>query len=53
MFKVRGSGPEELPHGRGQGRQPKGATLVWMPGAAARRNNPKAKERWLRGRKRA
>ena len=49
MFKVRGSGPEELPHGRGQGRQPKGATLVWMPGAAARESYPAPKARGSSG----
>ena len=51
--KVRGSGWEELPHIRGQGRWPEGPTPRPRPGAAAGRTNHTSKERWLRGRRRA
>ena len=51
--KVRGSGWEELPHIRGQGRWPEGPTPRPRPGAAVGRTNPMSKERWLRGRRRA
>ena len=40
MSEVRGGGQEELPHARGQGRQPGGATLRRRPGAVAWRTNP-------------
>ena len=38
--KVRGGSQEELPHVRGKGRQPRGATLRPRPEAAAWRTNP-------------
>ena len=43
--KVRGSGREELPRVRGQGRWPRGATPRPMSGAAVERNNPTSKVR--------
>ena len=36
-----------------EGLRPRGATPRLRPGAAAGRSNPKSKERWLRGRRRA
>ena len=64
--KVRGGGPDELPHARGQGRRPRGATprprseeaaerSYHTPEVreAAERSNPKFKERWLRRRRRS
>ena len=64
MSEVRGSGREcqavtaqdsgeELLHVGGQRRQPGGATSSPMPGVAARRSNPMAKEWWLCRRRRA
>ena len=53
MSEVRGGSREELPHVRGQRRQPRGATPRLRPGAAAKRSNPTSKERWLRGHRRA
>ena len=47
------SGLKELPHARGQGQWPRGATPHQRSGEAAKRSNPMSKERWLRGRKRA
>ena len=38
--EVRGSGGDELPHVRGQGRRPRGATLLPRLGAAAGRTYP-------------
>ena len=46
-------GREELPHVRGQGRRPKGATPHLRSGAAPERSNPRSKERQLHGRRRA
>ena len=51
--KVRGGGREELPHPRGQGRWPGGATPPLRSGAVAKRSNPMSKEWWLRGGRRA
>ena len=42
-------GREELPHVRGQGRQPRGATPRPRSGAVAERSNPTSKQRWLCG----
>ena len=47
------SGGEELPHSRGQGRWPRGATPCPRSGAVAERNSPRSKEWQLRGRRRA
>ena len=38
--EARDGGQEELPHVRGQGRRPRGATPLPRPGAATRRSNP-------------
>ena len=51
--KVRGGGREELPHTQGQGPWPGGPTPRPRPGAGAGRTNPKSKEPWLRGHRRA
>ena len=47
--EVRGSCREKLPHVRGLGQQPRGATPHPRPGAAAGRTNPTSKDRWLQG----
>ena len=49
----RGSGQKELPHVRGQGQQPRGATPHLRPGAVAGRSYPRSKDRWLEGREEA
>ena len=46
-------GREELPHTQGQERQPRRATPLPRPGAAAERSNPTSKERWLHGHRKA
>ena len=51
--KVRGSSQEELPHVRGQGRQPRGATPPPRSGEAAEKSNPMSKEWQLCRRRRA
>ena len=53
MSKVRDGIQEELPHIGGQGLRPRVPTPRQRPGAAAGRNNPTSKERWLLGRRRA
>ena len=50
---VRGCGLEELPHTRGQGRRPRGATQCLRSGAEAERSYPMSKEQQLRRRRRA
>ena len=52
-LRVCRSGGEELPHPRGQGRWPRGATPCPRSGAVAERNSPRSKEWQLRGRRRA
>ena len=47
MSEVRGGGREELPHPRGQGWWPGGATPPLRSGAVAKRSNPMSKEWWL------
>ena len=47
--EVRGGGREEVPHARGQGQRPGGATPRPRSGAVAERSNPTSKQRWLCG----
>ena len=47
------SGLKELPHARGQGQQPGGATPSQRSGEAAERSNPTSNEQWLWGCRRA
>ena len=42
-----------LPHARGQGQQPGGATPHPRSGVAANKSNPMSKEQWLHGHRRA
>ena len=51
--EVTGGRREELPHARGQGQRPGGATPRPRPGAVAGRTNPTSMEPWLRGSRRA
>ena len=57
--KVRGDGREEKPLVRGQGRRPRPRVVAGMSNpkpearAETERSNPKSKEWWLRGRRRA
>ena len=51
--EVRGGGLGTLPHARSQGWRPGRATPRPRSGAAAKRSNPRSKERWLRGPRRA
>ena len=53
MPEVTGGGREELPHARGQGQRPRGATPCPRSGAVAERSNPTSKEWRLSGHKRA
>ena len=51
--EARGSGQEELPHARGQGLQPGAANATPRSGAVVGRSNPRSKEWWLCGCRRA
>ena len=50
---ARGSGQEELPHARGQGLRLGAANATPRSGAVVGRSNPRSKERWLCGCRRA
>ena len=51
--KVRHGGRDELPHARGQGWRPRGATTRRRSGEPAERSNPMSKERRLHRHRRA